>query len=345
MPGNKQRDWCFTDNCPKHWLALPKGVKYLVWQLEKGTHIHHQGYIELNSQQRVSWLRKNISDTACWLIRAGTPEVAAHYCKKPVIGCECKHCKKERIDRTKIDGPWELGTPRAFRKNQGLRTDLENYRDAIWSGKRKAELMESDLFLIAKYPRLYNAINLARMPRRKKELKVILGIGTAGIGKTRWGFDQWSYRYGAPEDTRGAAISYWRMPANNGKIWFDGYDRHQIAQIDDFCGKMSCCRLDMLLHILDRYPEAVPVKNSHAWWLPEVIYLTTNIHPVKWYTWDGRRKQRFALQRRFTQVLDFDKMVNGKPTEIDLRTWDWDQGEDNGMIIDKGYAYGSYVHD
>ncbi len=308
----EKRDWVFTDFQPQHWLKLPKGVKYLVWQLEKCPttgKVHHQGYVELHRFHRLTWLKKNISPTICFLPRAGTPEEARLYCMVKIWKGKNKGV---------IDGPWELGKHRAFRKGQGLRTDLENFRNAIWKGKRKAELLETDLFLVAKYPRLYNEINLAKMPRRKEEMKVILGLGDTGTGKSRWGFDRWAY----------GKISYWRMPSNNGKIWFDGYDRHEIAQIDDFCGKMSCCRLDMLLKILDRYPEAVPVKNSHAWWLPNVIYITSNVHPAKWYSWTGREKMRAALKRRFTHIFDFNEKSGGEPRQISPKKWSWKDQED-----------------
>ncbi len=316
----KHRDWCLTDFQPRHWLKLPQGVSYLVWQLEKcpttGKY-HHQGYIELAKFQRRTWLVKNIGPMH-FQPRAGKPAQARLYCMS-------KTWKGK--DKGWVDGPWELGKHRAFRKGQGIRTDLENFREKIWAGKRKAQLLETDLYMVAKYPRLYDCINLAKMPRRMMELKVVLGIGKTGTGKTRWGFDEWAY----------SDRSYWRMPSNNGKIWFDGYDRHEVAQIDDFCGKMSCCRLDVLLKILDRYPEAVPVKNSHAWWMPTVIYLTSNVHPSKWYSWTGREEMRMSLKRRFTTVLDFDQLTNGEPKEVDLDNWKWEEeaGYDHQHNCDK----------
>lgn len=316
----ESRDWCGTDYSPVHWLKLPDGVKYMVWQLERcptTDRPHHQIYVELTKFHRQSWVLKNISSTGYWRPRFKTPEQAALYCKKK---------------DTRMDGPFELGKIRDFRKGSGLRTDLENFRDAIWKGKRKLDLMETDIFMIAKYPRLYHEIDLAKRPHRTIEMEVILGIGDTRMGKSRWGFDQWEYNN-----------SYWQMPINNGKLWFDGYDKHQIAQIDDFCGRMSCCRLDMILKILDRYPIMVPVKNSHAWWMPNIVYLTSNIWPVNWYAWEKREKMRDALQARFTKVLDFNHMTNGKPQELDLATWDWEDQVDNGQIKEGNRIYGEPV--
>ncbi len=320
----KNRDWMFTDFKPRHWLKLPEGVTYLIWQMEKCPttgRVHHQCYVELAKQQRLTYLVKHVSCSANFEKRLGTPEQARLYCSS-------KTWKGK--DKGWIAGPWELGKHRVFRKGQGLRTDLANFRDAIWKGKRKSELLDTDLFLIAKYPRLYNEIRLARMPRRTTELKTILALGKTGTGKSRWGFDKWAY----------GKRSYWRMPSNNGKIWFDGYDGHEISQIDDFCGKMSCCRLDVLLKIMDRYPELVPVKNSHSWWLPNILYITSNVHPCKWYSWKGREDMRDALKRRFTHVFDFDVKSAGEPRQIDVKKWKWKTEDDEFEFFQSNVSYG-----
>lgn len=43
----------------------------------------------------------------------------------------------------------------------------------------------------------------------------------------------------------------------------------------------------------------MPVKGTHCWFNPEVIYITTNLHPRDWYKWTGREEQEVALRERF----------------------------------------------
>ncbi len=327
--GKELRAWVFTDNCPKHWLKLPEGVRYMIWQLERGEHLHHQGYVECLRGRTLVWMKENVSDTAHWEGRRGTQAQAIHYCKKPVEGCDCKPCCEEREKRTKCGEPYELGTKSP---GQGARMDISEYVKAIKKGKRKRDLIMEMPYMLCKYPRFYYTVREQTMPRRVWDMQVILAIGKTGTGKSYWGFHKWAYR----EDE---GISYWKMPANNGTVWFDGYDDHMVAHIDEFAGRKSCMRLDVCLEMLDVYPARMPVKNAHTWWLPDILYLTTNIHPKDWYKWKGREDQRAALKRRFTKVLDFNNKVNGQPTEVDMRTWEWDDVEDEDDWWDPNGTY------
>ena len=80
------RAWCFTENDPensKFLRAEREGlevfatrVRFLVFQLERGEegqHDHYQGYLELAKSQPLSWVRNQLSNTAHWEIRQGTP--------------------------------------------------------------------------------------------------------------------------------------------------------------------------------------------------------------------------------------------------------------------------------
>ncbi len=230
--------WVFTDNCPRHWLALPKGVSYMIWQLEKVSHYHHQGYVELVSHQRLSWVRKNISDTAAWFIRAkkSSAEQARHYCMKPVDGCNCKHCKKARAGDEQKGKPYELGTMRqdrlGYRAGSGKRNDIIEFRDAIISGMRKRDLIMERPFMMAKYPGFYDTVNALFAPKERKEVKVTVALGAAGTGKTYWG----KHEFG---DDAWGAPKVWTVPLARTQMWFTGYDHHKHILFDDFDGRMS----------------------------------------------------------------------------------------------------------
>ncbi len=305
MEGKQWKYWVFTDFKPKHWLKMPKRVIYITWQLEKCPdtgRLHHQGYLELNRSMRMTWVKKMLEGEPHVEARKGSQMQAAEYCHK-----------KE----TRVDGPWELGTKSA---GQGARTDIVAYRDAIKKGKRKRELIDEMPVMMCKYPRFYNLVREQTRPRRTKELEVILAVGKTRIGKSQWGADKWATN---PE--------YFTLPMCNGTQWYDGYDGHKIVQIDEFTGKM---RLDVCLQLLDKYPTRAPVKCAFTWWMPDIIYLTSNVPPWKWYKWIGREDQRDALKHRFTKVLKFHKGPQWKkgeegpwqePEEMDIVKWrmDW----------------------
>lgn len=105
------KDWCFTifpprgeilldlEECQRTITQWP--FRYIVYQIElcpTTGREHLQGFVQWEDKQRLSALKK-FHATAHWEKRRGTPYEAAHYCKKPVEDCTCKHCDGlERYD-------------------------------------------------------------------------------------------------------------------------------------------------------------------------------------------------------------------------------------------------------
>ena len=119
--------WCFTlnnyteDDDPLKWPC-----QYVVYQKElseTGTP-HMQGYMEFNTNKRISALKK-IHGTAHWERRNGTQEQAIAYCKpdknKPENGGQ--------NDATYVAGPWEAGAKKV--SEQGKRNDLVEACQAV----------------------------------------------------------------------------------------------------------------------------------------------------------------------------------------------------------------------
>lgn len=84
------RNWCFTlNNYTAEEVEVLKGdlpqVKYIVFQRERGHEdgtAHLQGYLELERNQKLSFVKKHISGRAHWEPRHGTQQQAIDYCKK-----------------------------------------------------------------------------------------------------------------------------------------------------------------------------------------------------------------------------------------------------------------------
>ncbi len=307
--GPKRRHWCGTENNPgedslflrlETESTLPEGVTYVAFQEEKGEKNatpHYQVYVELVTGQFMSWLKKNISYTAHWEPRMGTAVQASLYCTK---------------DDTRSRGPWIIGS---ISKGAGSRTDLVDFRDAIMSGKRKRDLWQSHPVQMAKYRHMYADINSLSMPSRTTELRVVLLIGLTRTGKTRTVWDNWEKLEG----------QFWTMPMGGSTIWFDGLDQHKRVLMDDFAGRMSKMPLLMLLWLTDRYPRYVQIKSSFTWWLPDMVAITSNYHPRKWYDWKKREESYDALCARFHEVMIFSKEEGRKDLDEDEMEEYWKQ--------------------
>ncbi len=272
----RYRNCVFTLNNPDAAIVFDEEhMEYLIFQeelSESGTY-HFQGYCEFVDRCRLAKAKSLLGgDTVHIEVRRGTQKQAIDYCKK---------------ERTRLDGPYEYGTPRA----QGKRVDLETFKDDVMSGAKKRDLLADHYTIIAKYPKFYDTLTMMNRPERTEELVVTLLIGDTGLGKTRSVMD----RFGADPD-------FWIAPLNNGTMWYDTYDGNTKVLIDDFSGAASHISLCSLLRLLDRYPVLVPTKGSHTWWLPTQLFITTNILPRDWYKWENRGEQYKALARRFHKV-------------------------------------------
>lgn len=252
-------------------------MQYLVYQeeiAESGTY-HFQGYCEFTKQLTMAAAKNRLGGQTVHIEpRRGTQLQAIAYCKK----------EDTRIPGTEI---YESGTPRA----QGKRIDLEGFKDAVKEGAKRRDLIDDHFGVIARYPKFYDTLTMMHRPQRSEEPVVTLLIGTTGTGKTRSVID----KYGGDDD-------FWSSPLNNGTMWYDGYDGHGTVLLDDFGGASSHITLCSLLLLLDRYPIQVPTKGGHTWWMPERVFVTTNILPKFWYKWENRGEQYKALARRFHKV-------------------------------------------
>ncbi len=266
--------WCFTDFTIRDYDELPEHVTYMVWQKEEcptTNRAHLQGYVELSKRRGLNFMRAAISDTAAWAVRRGTQEECIAYCTK---------------DDTRILGPWTLGAPSV--NNSGQRTDLLEFRDAIRSGKRKREMYDDHFAHMCRYRHIFGDLRKTMTFGLRLDLEVHLYVGPTGLGKTRKAFDN--------EDV-------FRTPAKGGThTWYDGYDGHTVAILDDFTGEMP---LKELLIMTDIYQHRVEIKGNYIEWEPKKIIFTSNYVPRKWYKWEEREESYSALSRRFTHVFEF----------------------------------------
>lgn len=192
--------WVFTinnytqddiDAIANTWL-----VRYVIYGkevAETGTP-HLQGYLELNTKQRLSWLKKNLHPTAYFAKRIGTQEQAINYCKE--------------------DGDWiERGEKLGI---CGARTDLDRVRMVAQEEDMRtvcAQFNQQQIRVAEKF------LTYNETPRDWKPL-VIWIWGPTGTGKSK-----------LARELVNMDDCYTK---NDGTKWWDGYDAHEDVIIDDF---------------------------------------------------------------------------------------------------------------
>lgn len=113
------------------------------------------------------------------------------------------------------------------------------------------------------------------------ERTVTVYVGPTGVGKSRraWEAAGWD--------------AYPKDP--NTKFW-DGYRGQEHVVMDEFRGKID---ISNILRWTDRYPVSVETKGSGAVFNAKRIWITSNLHPDRWYP-DLDQETKDALMRRLT---------------------------------------------
>lgn len=276
------RNFVFTINNPEHAPVFEDWMDYLVYQGEMGEEgtFHFQGYCEIAGKQQLSLRQlKEWEPTAHIEKRRGTAKQAIAYCKK---------------DDTRIEGPFEFGEP----KEQGSRNDKLEIYAMVQTGASQRQIAEA---MPAAYMGNYKAVDrlISMHKPAAKPRQVRLLYGEPGTGKTRYVLEHHPDAY--------------VIPVTSGQLWFDGYDNHDVALIDDFNGQIP---LIQFLRILHEYPEQVPIKGGHVWWNPSIIYITSNYTVRNWYEgkdgsgWNNREPSYEALMRRINAEIYFPLQID-----------------------------------
>ena len=114
-------NWLFTWNNPVGlitWYGEVPLLRYLIYSEEIGENgtYHYQGYLQLAKDQKLSWLKKNLSPEPHFQIPNSSPQDNIAYCSKDNV--------------THIDGPYIYGTP-VFK---GQRSDLLTIKTKLDTG-------------------------------------------------------------------------------------------------------------------------------------------------------------------------------------------------------------------
>ena len=274
-----QKHWCFTINESADALfsreATPRDIwnpdtmDYLIFSMEKGTHVHLQGYVAFTKKIRMSGVKKALKDNTAHVEPAkGSPAQNKAYCSK--------------LDETHLLGPWEWGTLPA---GQGHRSDLDAAIADIDSGKSMTQVARDNRATFVRYYRGLSVYQSLMFPSPSwRDLSVFWIWGPSRVGKTRSVYEHDPHPYKVV------------MPAQ----WWDNYDRHQTLLLDDFYGQIP---FSFMLNILDGYPLQLPIKGGFVWAHWTKVFITSNVSPSDVYKNGVPADCLLAFNKRINEVI------------------------------------------
>ncbi len=234
-----------------------------MWQLEKGTTLHIQGFCILKGSHDLNWVKKRLLPKAHWEPMNGTVEENIKYCSK---------------DETRVKGykPWTFGDKP--KSEQGRRNDLEMIHTELDNHGTVEQVSHDHFGSWCRYHKSFNTYAQAIVPKRNFKTQVIVLIGPPGIGKSYW----------ANKNTFNA-FHVWS------KDWWDGYDGKSDIIWNDFTGELP---YNQFLALCDADPWTLPTKGGSVNAAPRRLVLTSNVDTDQWYDFSVIKGTVEALDRR-----------------------------------------------
>lgn len=242
--------------------------------------IHYQGYVEFDRPMDLNSIKKSLGTDKIHIEpRKGTQKQAIEYCKK--------------------DGDvTEWNVP----NNQGKRTDLDDIKTEILSGKKNSKLIRNESpMLYHLYGRTLDKLEDDFNSNKKRTwmTKGLWLFGPTGCGKSLY-----AYSFD-PEST---------YTWVNDKGWQDHYNGERTIIIDDFRGGIE---YNELLKMMDRWDYKLSRRGrSPMPLLATNIIITSSLPPEKVYRNLSKYDSLDQLKRRCKIVEmsynDLEDVVNSK---------------------------------
>lgn len=265
--------WCFTVNNPTGHDELmllgtdsdgPQAnyaeIEYLVMQEEKGHDeetTHWQGFLILKKKHRLPWLKRQICSRAHFEIARGTPQQCRDYCTK---------------EDTKVPGGVfkEFGhfPKREVKKKEERFQEACEVLDTIKNTFRPLKEVEAEALLQPCFVSAYKELTADVLGPYREKLQIITMIGPPGTGKSFIINKVWS--------------DHGRCIMGNNGVWFQN-PLSKVMVFEEFCGQIQ---LQRMLQFLDPYPLALEVKGGMRPAMYELVIITSNTTPDKWYKGD-----------------------------------------------------------
>jgi hypothetical protein len=260
--------WCFTDFLEKNVVSgysEHPDIRAIAWAIEncpKTDRLHNQGFIQVYEKLGIKQIQK-LLDSKCHLecIRGSIKDNESYCSKSSDLKCIGEFVTK------------------------GERVDLQCFYELV---KDNNDYQLLEMGYASEFIRNHNAIGKIRTILLKEEAKklswrklnIVILLGKAGCGKSRY--------------VRSKSPGVFTVDCEQSFL-FDGYEGENEILIDDFNG---CIKYNYLLRMLDGHPLPLNVKFGRSHAIYRTVYITTNVHPLHWYS-----KCRDNLKRRCPRLL------------------------------------------
>lgn len=255
--------WIITIPKDKWKPSLPKGVKYIKGQLEKGEnndYLHWQVVACLEKKQRMSGAKKLFVKEAH--LEPTRSSAANEYVWK---------------DETSQGERFEFG-------EKPVKRNVAKDWDSIWDNAKKGDIMGIPADIRLRCYSTLKKIEKDYMVPEAMVRKVIVYVGPTGVGKSRKAWEL------------AGMDAYPKDP--NTKFW-DGYNGQENVVIDEFRGRID---ISHILRWFDRYPVCVENKGGGTVLKAKRIYVTSNLPVIDWYK-ELDKSTFGALLRRIEIVI------------------------------------------
>lgn len=245
---------------------------FLCFQLERcpdTERLHFQGFVRFKKQETLKTVRELLGDPTVHLEIARNAGACADYAAK---------------EESRVEGPWAFGDSKKVIR-RGERTDLLVIKEKLDKGCSGKEIAEQHFSSWCRYHRSFGLYSLMHQPPRNFKTYVCVLWGPSDTGKSRVcsEFDP---------------NAFWLMRSANKTVNWDGYTGQQTTILDDFYGWFP---YDYFLRLTDRYPFQLDNKGSVTSFTSRFLLITSNSHPVHWYT--GEFVNKKAYSRRFEYLV------------------------------------------
>lgn len=247
---------------------------YMVYSFEVGEKNnvpHIQGFCYHKCKISMKALNKRLGNRANIGLTDGTPEQNRTYIIGPYTD------KKTGKSKPYNPNHKEFG----ILPKKGKRNDLETITEMIKKKEPLKEIFEANPGTFIRY---HKGIQVARQlyfTDRTTKPYVIWISGEAGIGKSKWVYDNYKSVY--PKD---------------GTMWWDNYEQHECILVDDFDCKWP---FRDLLRFIDRYPYQGQIKGGYVKINSPYIVFTCDVSLHEAYS-HLTEKEFAQLYRRFSEL-------------------------------------------
>jgi len=202
---------------------------------------------------------------------------------------------------------------------KGGRRDLQVYYEKVKDGASDLDLADHDFGTFSRTLKATDRIRLAvKPPVRTTAREIILLVGAPDSGKSRRAHVLYPNLFKVPYSKN---------------LWIDGYQQEKQVLFEEFSGQYP---LTGALQLFDPWQtQKFEIKCGFQWFTPDVIILTSNVHPREWYDYSKRKVHEQALRRRITKVIWFvtDQIVReySTPQEI-INYWPIPEVDSNQRV-------------